>query len=159
MTQVPIFLRFISLHLSLLETPRGRSFVEKSSEVACMRKMKDLCFFCFSFSSFQFSSNLLSHLIHKTPCRVLATLWGRKKLKLVSISRQKEGAPLIWWSEEDGEEKWQKQKSATVTVFWNAENCVSLVTAQLFWFLAFQIAIIGVGYELQAMTLLQRLFS
>ena len=43
--------------------------------------------------------------------------------------------------------------------FWNAESCTSLVTTQLFWFLAFQIAIIGVGYELQAMTLLQRLFS
>ena len=33
------------------------------------------------------------------------------------------------------------------------------MTAQLFWIIAFQIAIIGVGYELQAMTLLQRLFS
>ena len=54
MTQVPIFLRFISLHLSLLETPRGRSFVEKSSEVACMRKMKDLCFFVSHFLVFSF---------------------------------------------------------------------------------------------------------
>ena len=34
-----------------------------------------------------------------------------KKLKFVSISRQKEGAPLIWWSEEDMGRKSDKSKS------------------------------------------------